>query len=360
MLDFKALTGIKIDKPDKISYESVRKTWDIISKPIDGLGDFEKIICRIAAIQRTDRPDISKRAALIFCADNGIVEEGISQSGKEITLSVARALGSGISSACTLAKSAGVTVIPVDVGIDTDESILGIRDMKVRKGTENFLKAPAMTESEALLAIEHGIELVKELSNDGVKIISTGEMGIGNTTTTSAVLSALLNMDSDELTGRGAGLSDEGLARKMLVIKEGTKKYSFDNIKDPKERAFEILRCLGGLDIAALSGAFIGGAIFHVPMVIDGVISSAAALIAETLLPGVRDYLVPSHKGREKGNETALSKLGLDPLINGNMALGEGTGAIMLFPLLDSVMFYYEHGAKFSDYNIDEYKRFDK
>ena len=174
MLDFKALTSLRIDAPDEESLKKVRKTWDSISKPIDGLGDFEKTVCRIAAIQRTDRPDISKRAAVIFCADNGLVEEGISQSGKEITLSVARALGSGISSACTLARSAGVTVMPVDVGIDTDESISGVRDMKVRRGTENFLKAPAMTEREALLAIEHGIELVKELSEDGVKIISTG------------------------------------------------------------------------------------------------------------------------------------------------------------------------------------------
>ena len=357
MLDFKELTELKIDAPDREFFEKVRKTWDSISKPIDGLGDFEKTVCRIAAIQRTDRPDISKRAAVIFCADNGIVEEGISQSGKEITLSVARALGSGISSACTLAKSAGVTVVPVDVGIDADESISGVRDMKVRKGTENFLKAPAMTEREALLAIEHGIELVKELSDGGVKIISTGEMGIGNTTTTTATLSALLNMNPDELTGRGAGLSDEGLARKRFVIKKGIEKYSFDNIKDPAEKAFEILRCLGGLDIAALSGAFIGGALYHVPMVIDGVISATAALVAEALLPGTKDCLIPSHKGREKGNALALSRLGLKPLIGGNMALGEGTGAIMLFPVLDIVLYYYRNGAKFSDYHIDEYRR---
>ncbi|MBP5197872.1 MAG: nicotinate-nucleotide--dimethylbenzimidazole phosphoribosyltransferase, partial [Lachnospiraceae bacterium] len=227
-------------------------------------------------------------------------------------------------------------------------------------GTENFLKSPAMIESEAFLAIERGIEIVKELSKEGVKIISTGEMGIGNTTTTTAVLSAFLEMDPDELTGRGAGLSDDGLNRKRRVIKEGLSKYSFDNITDPKKRAFEILRTLGGLDIAALSGAFIGGAIFHVPMVIDGVISATAALIAETLLPGTREYLIPSHKGREKGNALALNKLHLEPFINGNMALGEGTGAIMLFPVLDSVMYYYDHGAKFSDYQIDEYKRYEK
>ncbi len=360
MLDFEELTGISIEKPDHYIFDQIKRNWDGVSKPIDGLGDFETLICRIGAIQRTAHPDIKKRAALIFCADNGIIEEGVSQSGKEITLSVARVLGSGISSACCLAKSAGADVIPVDIGIDFDEEIPGVRPLKVSKGTKNFLKEPAMSDAEVLQAIEHGIAMVKELSESGYRIISTGEMGIGNTTTTTAVLSAMLGIDSDELTGRGAGLSEDGLSRKRQVIKKGLQKYSFENITDQKIRAFTILKSVGGLDISALTGAFIGGALYHVPMVIDGVISSTAALVAEALLPGIKDYLIPSHRGREKGNELALEKLGLKPYIDGNMALGEGTGAIMLFPLMDVVLDYYENGAKFADYSIDEYKRFDK
>ena len=358
MLDFKSLCELTIEMPDSAAFRYIKHSWDTVSKPIDGLGDFEELICRIGAIQRKEAPDTHKRAALIFCADNGIVEEGVSQSGKEITLSVARALGSGISSACTLGRYAGVDIIPVDIGIDSDEVAAGVRACKIAHGTRDFLKEPAMTAGETFKAIETGINLVKELSDRGYGIIATGEMGIGNTTTTTAVLSAILGIDSDELTGRGAGLSDEGLSRKRQVIREGLAKYSFDQIRDEKERAFEILRSVGGLDIAGLVGAFIGGAICHVPMVIDGVISSTAALIADILVPGVRDYLIPSHRGREKGNKIVLKKLGLFPYIKGNMALGEGTGALMLFPLLDMTLDYYENGAKFADYSIDEYKRF--
>ncbi|WP_026518221.1 nicotinate-nucleotide--dimethylbenzimidazole phosphoribosyltransferase [Butyrivibrio sp. MC2021] len=358
MLDFKSLCELTIERPDSAAFSYIKHSWDTVSKPIDGLGDFEELICRIGAIQRKEVPDTHKRATLIFCADNGIVEEGVSQSGKEITLSVAKALGSGISSACTLGRHAKVDIIPVDIGIDSDEVVEGVRACKISHGTKDFLKEPAMTAEEALQAIETGINLVKELSDSGFGIIATGEMGIGNTTTTTAVLSAILGIDSDELTGRGAGLSDEGLSRKRQVIREGLEKYSFDQIRDEKERAFEILRSVGGLDIAGLVGAFIGGAICHVPMVIDGVISSTAALIADILVPGVRDYLIPSHRGREKGNKIVLKRLGLFPYIKGNMALGEGTGALMLFPLLDMTLDYYENGAKFADYSIDEYKRF--
>ncbi len=359
MLDYKSLTEIRIDKPDKMCGEYIKKCWDTVSKPIDGLGDFENLICRIGEIQRSDVPDISKRAALIFCADNGIVEEGVSQSGKEITLSVAKALGSGISSACHLGRFAHVDVIPIDVGIDSDENINGVICKKVSRGTRNFLIDPAMNEREVISAIEVGITAVQELFGKGYRVIATGEMGIGNTTTSTAVLCAILGTDTG-VTGRGAGLSDEGLSKKKKVIQEGLSKYSFDKIDDSKKKAFEILRCVGGLDIAALTGAFIGGAICHVPMVIDGVISATAALVADSLLPGVRDYLISSHRGREKGNELVLDKLGLSPYINGNMALGEGTGAIMLFPTLDMVMDYYEHGARFEDYNIDKYERFEK
>ena len=360
MLDKKYLFELKIDKPDDQVFCRIKANWDSVSKPIDGLGDFEELICRIGASQGTDNPRTKRRAALIFCADNGIVEEGVSQSDKEITFAVAKALGNGISSACHLGRHAGVRVIPVDIGIDSDEKIEGVRDLKVTKGTKNFLKEPAMTEDETLCAIEAGISLVKELKEAGTDIISTGEMGIGNTTTSTACLSALLYANSEKITGRGAGLDDMGFDRKKKVIAEALAKYDFEKCNDEKERAFEILRTLGGLDIAALMGTFIGGAIHHIPVVIDGVISATAACFAETILPGARDYMIASHSGREDGTSLALGSLGLKPYIAGNMALGEGTGAIMLFPLLDMVADYYENGARFSDYEIDEYERFDK
>lgn len=360
MPDKESLFELKIEKPDEKIFCKIKENWDKVSKPIDGLGDFEELLCKIGAIQGNDKPRTRNRASLIFCADNGIVEEGVSQSGKEITLAVAKALGNGISSACHLGRKAGVRIIPVDIGIDSDEEIRGVRQLKVAKGTRNFLKAPAMTEGEVLLAIEAGITLVKELKDAGTDIISTGEMGIGNTTTSAACLSALLYCDSGSTTGRGAGLDDAGFERKKKVIAKALSQYDFDTCPDESQRAFEILRTLGGLDIAALVGTFIGGAINHVPVVIDGVISATAACLAEAILPGNGDYMIASHRGREKGTLLALESLGLKPYIAGNMALGEGTGAMMLFPLLDMVADYYETGARFSDYEIDEYERFDK
>ena len=352
--------NIVTDKPDPSVMAGIKANWDRIAKPLDSLGDFETLVCRIGAIQGIEYPDIAKRAAVIFCADNGITEENVSQSSKEVTLTVARALGSGISSACTLGKLAGVEVIPVDIGIDTAEPIEGVRNAKVAQGTRNFLKAPAMSDEELLAALGFGIGMVSELQQRGASMISMGEMGIGNTTTATAVLCAALGQNTATLTGRGAGLDDAGLLRKKEVIRKALGIYRFDKIGDPRERAYQILRCVGGLDMAGLAGLAIGGALYHVPVVLDGVISSASALIAAMMVPGVKDYLIPSHKGKETGNNMALSALGLRPLIGGNMALGEGTGALMLFPLLDMVMGYYANGAGFTDYGMAKYSRFGK
>ncbi|WP_035766833.1 nicotinate-nucleotide--dimethylbenzimidazole phosphoribosyltransferase [Butyrivibrio sp. NC2002] len=358
MLTKELLFRLKIQKPDVTYYEQCKKAWDGLSKPLDGFGDFEDLICTLAAIEGTYFPRVENRAAVIFCADNGIVEEGVSQCGQDVTFAVAKALGSGISTANTLGKSAKVDVIPVDVGIASSEDIYGIKYAKINNGTRNFLKEPAMVSAEVCLAIETGMNLVKELKGRGYDILATGEMGIGNTTTSAAVLSAILRIDSDEITGRGAGLDDEGLLRKKAVIREGISKYDFDSISDEKERAFNILMCLGGLDIAALCGLIIGCGIYHVPVVLDGIISSTAAVVAEKLVQGAANFCIASHRGREVGNMLALKALGLKPYIDGDMALGEGTGAIMLFPLIDLANDYFVKGAKFSDYSIDEYKRF--
>ncbi len=357
MLTERELYEIRIDRPDEAIYSQAKDNWDHISKPIDGLGDFETLVCRIAGIQRKVIPDVKKRALVVLCSDNGIVDEGISQSDRSITEAVAKALGSGISSACTLGKSAGVDVIPVDMGIAADATPEGVINMKVAAGTRNFLKEPAMSREQLLTAIENGIGLVKRLASEGHTILATGEMGIGNTTTSTAVLSALLGIDSVTITGRGAGLDDDRLKRKKEVIVEAKQKYDFDVFEDERDITLEVCRTLGGFDIAGLMGLFIGGAINHIPIVIDGFISATAAVAAKKLIPGVEDYMLASHCGRESGLERALSFLGLFPYINGNMALGEGTGALMLFPLLDMVLEYYKNGAKFDDYKIEEYRR---
>lgn len=350
-----ALSEIRIEEPDRKQYLRCKAEWDALSKPIDGLGDFEELVCKIAAIRGSIDPVIEKRAVVILCADNGIVEEGISQSGKDITLAVARALGKGISSACSIAGTVGADVIPVDIGMDAEEIIAGVRDCKVARGTANFKKMPAMTEAETLCAIETGIRLAEDLAKEGYDILATGEMGIGNTTTSAAVLSVLLQEDSDRLVGRGAGLDDQRLRKKRQVVKDAIRKYGFlGQDADP----LTVLRTLGGLDIAGLTGVFIGAAVCRIPVIIDGVISACAAVTAERLVTGCREYMLASHKGREKGTELALAELGIRPLLNGNLALGEGTGALMLLPLLDIAIAYYKKGAKFKDYQIESYRRF--
>lgn len=373
------LFELKISSYDQEAYQKSKSIWDNLAKPIDGFGDFEDVVSKINAIQGLD---IDKRAAVIFCADNGVVEEGVSQCGCCITRRVAESLGSGISTACVLGKSASVDIYPVDIGIRGNEPIEGVIDRKIAEGTKNFLQEPAMTEEEALAAINVGIDMVRELKEKGYHIIAAGEMGIGNTTTSAAILSALLHIEPERVTGRGAGLDDDGFKRKTEVIKLGIQKYSdgfgkddlylngvyrsneFENFENNvsglrrKEYALHTLSSLGGLDIAGLVGLFIGGAMYHIPIVLDGVITGAAAVCAELLVPGIRDFAIPSHSGREAGNEVALSFLGLKSYINGNMALGEGTGAIMLFPLLDTIFDYYKKGADFSSYKMDAYKRF--
>ena len=352
------LFSIRPEGPDNRIFNIIKDSFDSIAKPLDGFGDFETLLSKIGAIQGKTDPDTGKRAAVIFCGDNGIVEEGVSQSGKEVTLSVALALGKGISTACTLGRACNTDIIPVDIGIDSDERIEGVLNRKVSRGTADFLKERAMREDQALKAVSVGIELARELKERGYGILAAGEMGIGNTTTSAAVLSALLNIDSDKVTGRGAGLDDRAFIRKKEVIRKALQKYDIDSADDPAERAFEILLSFGGLDMAGIIGLIAGGAIHHVPVVLDGLITAVSALLAETMIPGVKEYLIASHRGREEGTGIALERLGLKPLLEGDMALGEGTGAIMLFPLMDVMADLLKNAGRFEDYDMDRYKRF--
>ncbi|MDO4488846.1 MAG: nicotinate-nucleotide--dimethylbenzimidazole phosphoribosyltransferase [Eubacteriales bacterium] len=347
------LKKIEIEAPDKEMEKKVQANWDAIAKPLDGMGRFEKLTAQIGAIMRTDRIDISKKAVLIMIADNGVVEEGVTQTGQEVTFAVACSMSKKLSSVCKMAILAGAETIPVDVGINDERKIDDVIDRKIRRGTRNFAKEPAMTEEEAIRAIATGIELVGECAAKGYKLIATGEMGIGNTTTSSAVTASLLRCDSKAVTGRGAGLSDSGLLTKQRVIAEAIEKYGLHDAD-----AFTILRTVGGLDIAGLVGVCIGGAIYHVPIVLDGVISMASALMAERLIPGTAAYMIPSHMGKEPAVVMLTEALGVKPVILGELALGEGTGAVMMFPLLDMAMSIYSGSPSFSQISVEQYKRF--
>ena len=358
-MTIKDILKIQAGPIDKDIYDKAKKKWDKIAKPLDSLGDFEEIVCRICAITGNISENADKKAIVIACADNGIVEEGVTQCGKEVTEAVARNLGLGTSSLCILAKNTGADIIPVDIGIDSDTVLEGVINSKISKGSHNFLKEPALSETEVIEAIKAGLSFAAMLKERGYRLIVGGEMGIGNTTTSTAVLCAILNLPIDAIAGRGAGLSDSGLVRKRTVIRQGIEKYGFNGKEDiTPERAFEILRCIGGFDIEYLTGLYIGCGVNHLPVVLDGFISVTAAVVAETLVQGVREYMIPSHKGRSKGVDIALNRLGLKPVLNGNMALGEGTGAAMMFPLIDMVLGFYNSGTTFEQEEIESYKRF--
>ena len=349
--DFKNIVIKKID--DRV-YQQVKRNWDNVAKPLNGLGRFEEIIARIGAITGTDKVSIKKRAVITMCADNGIVNEGVSQSGQEVTSIVTEFMGKNASSVGKMAKVAGADIFPVDIGINTELQFEGVIQHKVAMGTRDFLVEPAMTTSQVLEAIGVGIDMVKQLKNEGYELIGTGEMGIGNTTTSSAIAAVLMGCSVESVTGRGAGLSDSGLCRKIQVIKQAIEKYGFTE----KTEALEVLSTVGGLDIAGLTGVFIGGAVYGLPIVIDGVISAVAALLAEALVPGTKDFMLASHKSKEPAANEIFNRLGVYPVIDGQLALGEGTGTVMLFSLLDVAMALYESDTSFGEMQIEQYERY--
>ncbi|MBE5826162.1 MAG: nicotinate-nucleotide--dimethylbenzimidazole phosphoribosyltransferase [Butyrivibrio sp.] len=351
--------SLKVNAPDHKIYDSIRKRWDGISKPIDGLGNFEKVICRIGAIQKKELPTFDNRYIVIMCSDNGIVDEGVSQTGREVTYQVARMLGQGTSTANTLAKKAAAKVMAVDMGIDCPEKIPGVIPLKVDRGTKDYLKEDAMTEEQVLMAIGSGIDVAKTLKDEDADIVVSGEMGIGNTTTAATLLSLLVGDDGSSFVGRGAGLDDKGLLRKKEVILDAVTKYGDGKFSlDDKDKVFKYLCEVGGFDIAGLCGLFIGCGLYEIPVVIDGLITAVAALLARCFVPGTREYMIAAHKGREKGLIRALDLLDLEPFIEGNMALGEGTGGIMLLPLIDMALDFYKSASTFDAGGIREYTRF--
>ena len=300
------LTDIQNELMDKLKFflsgitntstqykQLAKKHWDSIAKSLDSLGEFERIFQKLSAIFESEIPVIDKKCITVMCADNGVVEEGISQSGKEVTLAVAKSMVFGTSSISVLCRSCASDLMVIDMGIDsfdTDIYSMGVINHKLMHGTNNFVKEKAMPIDISLRAILTGIEIVENLKNTGINIIGTGEMGIGNTTTSSALSAALLNLPVTNVTGRGAGLNDMKLKRKIEVIEGAIEKYGFrdktflDSIDSSDDTRIltvvDLLSSIGGLDIAALTGIFIGGAIYKIPIVIDGVISEIAALLA--------------------------------------------------------------------------------
>lgn len=345
----------RIAPPDEEARRQAQARWSRIAKPLGSLGVLEEDVSQIAAITGDAAVSLSRRGLIIFCADNGVVAEGVTQTGQEVTAAVTAGITRGTSCSCLMARRAGADVFAVDVGIAGEirdpGTAVSLFDRKIRRGTANFAKGAAMSRREALAAIVIGADLVRYLREKGYQILATGEMGIGNTTTSSAAASLILSEDPGRIAGPGAGLSRAGVQKKAEVIREGIRR----NRPDPAD-AVSILSAVGGLDLAALAGAFLGGAAYRVPMVIDGFISAAAAALAVLLDGRCRAYLLASHVSAEPAAGRLMEYLGLAPAVRAGLHLGEGTGALTLFPLLDMALAVYHEMDTFSGMEIEAYR----
>lgn len=333
---------------DTAAMARAKAQWDGIAKPLNGLGKLETAVIRIAGVTGDENVSIDRRTVLVLCADNGIVCEGVTQTDASVTATMARRIFEHRSSVCLMARIARAEVIPVDFGMLS--RVPGVRDLHAANGTANMAEGPAMTEAQAFRAIENGILLAKERKAAGDSILVTGEMGIGNTSTSAAIASVLLGLPVGTVTGRGAGLSDAGLLRKRDAIKRAITV----NKPDPKD-AFDVLCKLGGFDIAGLVGLYIGAAIERIPILIDGLISSVAALIAARLVPNSKTAMLASHCSKEPVAQTILDELGLSAILYADMKLGEGTGAVCMLPLLDMALAVYHGSVSFAETGIEPY-----
>lgn len=365
-------------------YTQAKEKWDAIAKPIDSLGVFEDMVARLCAIAGTVNPgDYKRRALLTLCADHGVVVEGVTQTDSGVTKVVAENIAHGCSGVNYMAQTAGVDVYAVDIGMlgepypDTAFGMGHMINRKVQAGTGNLAKEPAMSMEVCDRAMEVGKELVRECKEKGYEILAVGEMGIGNTTPTSALLAALLNLPAEAVTGRGAGLNDAGLARKVQVISQALARVQgTSDAKQPDGQeqpdvklqcgktdvqgtidAKQLLAELGGLEIAGMVGVFLGARQYQIPVVLDGAITCVAALVAMRMEPEVVDYLLASHISEEASGRLALDALGLPAVIHGKLCLGEGSGAMMLFPLLDMALSIYKNMGTFDDLSIEAYSR---
>ena len=325
--------------------------WDSLCKPLRGMGMLEEMIVQLAGIYGTEKIDSLNPVVVIMGADNGVVAEGVSQTGSEVTAQVLENMGERISSVCILSRVEGLEVIPVNIGMFTDGKHPRIWNRPVRYGTGNIAKEPAMTREEADRAIVTGIEVVKELCGQGYRMIITGEMGIGNTTPSSAIASVLLSKDPAEVTGRGAGLSSQALEHKIEVIRQAIAVNQPD-----KDDILDVVAKVGSLDIAGMIGCYIGGAVMGVPVLIDGFISSIAAYCAAKLSPACRPYMVATHCSAEPAGQMMLDALGMKAPIQAGMHLGEGTGAVTAYSLYKYALALYNGLPSFGEAKVEQYQ----
>ena len=338
--------NLHIQPLDEAAMTAARKRQAQLAKPPGSLGKLEELSIQLAGITGSVHNTIEKKHLLVFAADNGVVEEGVSSAPQSVTLMQTVNLTRHKTGASTLCKHFGCEITVCDVGVNADIKEPKVLNKKIAYGTQNIVKGPAMTRQQAIQAIQTGMELARNTDAD---VIGIGEMGIGNTTTSSAVLSVLLGADVDTVTGRGGGITDQSFLRKKQVIKDAIAMNHPD-----KNDVVDVLAKVGGFDLAAMCGAFLGCAAKRCPVVIDGFISAVAALCAYKLCPNSVQYYIPSHASYEIGYQLAMDAMNLQPLFLLGMRLGEGSGCPLAFEILDAACAVINDMATFDQAGIDD------
>jgi len=333
---------------------------DSLTKPQGSLGRLEEFAKQLVAITEKDMPELDKKVVFTFAGDHGVADEGVSAFPKEVTPQMVLNFIHGGAGINVLARHAGAEVVVVDIGVDYDFVGAGLKpaptgmygifvSSKVVQGTKNMRKGPAMTREEAEKCIRVGIELADEYAEKGYKIFGTGEMGIANTTPSSAITALLTDKSIEDITGRGTGINDDVWKNKVQVIKDSVRV----NSPDPSDPV-DVLSKIGGTEIAGIAGLIIGAAANKVPVIVDGFISTAGALIAYLIEPKTKDYMFAAHKSQEIGHNALLEKIGLRPILDLDMRLGEGTGAALAMMLIEAGLKIYKEMATFAEAEVAE------
>lgn len=323
---------------------------DDLTKPIGSLGRLEEFARRLVAITENTMPALPKKVVFTFAGDHGIVDAGVSAYPKEVTPQMVVNFLNGGAAINVLARHGGAENVIVDIGVNYDfGNAAGLINRKVMPGTRNMLKEPAMTRDEAERCIAVGIELASEYASKGYDMFCTGDMGIGNTTPSSAITAVMTGRGVAEVTGRGTGLDDKGLEQKVKTIEEVIRLRKPDP-SDP----IDVLSKVGGTEIGGIAGLILGAAARHIPVVVDGFISTAGALIAHGIAPVTADYMFAGHNSVEVGHQAAMKKMGLSPILDLDLRLGEGTGAALAMTVIEAALKIYREMATFSEAGVSE------
>lgn len=339
----------KIERLDEEVMEKARERLDNLIKPPKSLGRLEDIAVQLSGITRNVYPVIDQKAIITMAADHGVFEEGISSNPQEVTFAQTLLFQRGLPGVCAISKVSGAKIIAVDIGIKGEiPDDAGVIKRKIKNGTDNMAKGPAMTREEAVRSIEVGIEMANQEAKKGIDLLGTGEMGIGNTTPSTAILSVLRNCDPLEITGKGAGVGEGGIEHKAAVIRKAIEV----NKTNPAD-GINVLAKVGGLEIGGMAGVMLGAAANRIPVVVDGYISTVAALIAVSLEPTAKEYFIASHASAEPGARLANELLGIEPMLSMDMCLGEGSGAALAFPIIDAAVSMMKNMATFAEVGME-------